>query len=218
MVPNFAEWRRYAEASLAASKSHGGDNLTLAISPPTTPAGLRIIENQLGQALPASFRRVVTKFAAAFELSWFLPDERKPPFRGIFCGQMSWNVERLVTLEEGRRGWVRNVFPDPENSYDRVWHDKLAIHEVGNGDLLALDLVAPGNPLVYLSHDDGEGHGYALGSDFCDAMSRWTRLGCVGAEDWQWLPFVSGPSSGLIVDGDNARRWRDWFGIDRHLG
>ncbi|MBO9701771.1 MAG: hypothetical protein J7604_16310 [Sporocytophaga sp.] len=43
--------------------------------------------------------------------------------------------------------------------------------------------------IVYLGHDDGEGHGYIMANSFSDLLNKWTKLGCVGGEDWQWLPL-----------------------------
>ncbi len=68
--------------------------------------------------------------------------------------------------------------------YNVVWHGKLAFHDVPSGDQLAFDLNEPSNPVVYLSHDDGEGHGYRLGNDFIDFVERWSMVGCTGPEDW----------------------------------
>jgi len=95
-----------------------------------------------------------------------------------------------------------------------VWHDKLAFAEVGNGDLLAFDTaVSDDGPIVYLSHDDGDGHGKRMADNFVDLMERWSPLGCPGSEDWQWIPFCD-TSSGLIdPNGPNADRWRQWLGI-----
>ena len=157
------------------------------------------------------------EFSAHFELTWFLPDGAVSPFKEIFCGTVSWSLDRVLELDAAKQRWIDEVFPNENDAYDRVWHHKLAVSEVGNGDYLALDLKKPNAPLTYLSHDDGEGHGYVLGVSFEDAVDRWLRLGGVGAEDWQWLPFVSGPDSGLDPEGANAMRWRSWFGIDRHL-
>ncbi|MGV3719452.1 MAG: SMI1/KNR4 family protein [Actinomycetota bacterium] len=154
------------------------------------------------------------------ELKWFLPDETRfpAPFQEIFCGECYWDLHQLVALEESRRSWISSVFPDPENEYDRVWHQKLAFMEVGNGDLLALDLGQEGAPVVYLSHDGGESHGYLLGRDFADFIDRWSLLGCPGAEDWQMAPFLSGPTSYLEVQGERAAQWRSVFGMPRLEG
>src|SRR5260370_274266 len=67
-------------------------------------------------------------------------------------------------------------------------------------------------PVVFLSHDGSERHGSWLGRDFEDYVDRLSRLGCVGAEDWQWAPFVEDARSGLMPGGPAACRWRGWVG------
>lgn len=217
MTDRYVLWRNACEAAVRAGRALGAEPVSLSIAPPATDAEVVVVERALGVSLPASLRRVLTEFSSAFELRWFLPDGADVPFEGIFSGQMTWGLSKLVEIEENRRDWVRNVFPNVDDPYDRVWHDKLAIHDVGNGDLVALDLRQQGTPLVYVSHDDGAGHGYLLGRDFEDALDRWLPLGCVGAEDWQWMPFVTSKDSGLDPEGANAKRWRHWFGIDAQL-
>lgn len=57
----------------------------------------------------------------------------KPPSPlQIFCGTLSCDVYKLVELNREPKSWVDNVFPDPGNKYDRVWHNELAFHNVGN--------------------------------------------------------------------------------------
>lgn len=122
----------------------------------------------------------------------------------------------LVALEQERQGWVRNCFPDPNDSYDRIWHNKLAFQDVGNGDMLALDLRVVDSPVVYLSHEGDDFHGTILAHNFLDFVDRWSLLGFVGAEDWQLEKFVNSPSDGLDPNGDNAKMWREWFGLKIH--
>ena len=178
-------------------------------------ATIETVEKQIGVTLPPAFRRVLLEFSAEVEFSWFLPDGRDlpEPFHEIFCGGCSWSLRRLPEIQESLKGWVSTVFPNPTDPYDRVWHQKLGFLEVGNGDMLAVD-VAPASSgrVVYLSHDDGEGHGRCLGYDFADFVGRWSELGCPGAEDWQWLPFASdkGP---IEPNGSRAREWRSIFGM-----
>lgn len=51
------------------------------------------------------------------------------------------------------------------DDYDKVWYRKLPFLEVGKGDFVAIDIGSDdAEPVVYLSHDDGEGHGYILGT------------------------------------------------------
>ena len=46
--------------------------------------------------------------------------------------------------------------------------------------------------------------------NLCD---DWTRVACVGAEDWQWLPFCSGKTEGIEPNGSNAVLWRRTMGL-----
>ncbi|MNN71967.1 hypothetical protein D3C81_1879570 [compost metagenome] len=86
-----------------------------------------------------------------------------------------------------------------------MWHNKLAFLEVGNGDYFAFDLNEEGTyPIVYLSHDDGEGHGYIIAKNFIELIDNWSRICFVGSEDWQWLPFVQSSESGILPDSDSA--------------
>lgn len=97
---------------------------------------------------------------------------------------------------------------------DCVWHNKLGFMEVGKGDYIAFDLLVPNDPpVVYLSHDDGQGHGFILGHNFIDFMNRWTRIGCVGREGWQMFPFLEGPNTGIMPDSENAIKWRDYLKV-----
>ena len=50
----------------------------------------------------------------------------------------------------------------------QMGNTKLGFMNVPNGDVIAFDMKESEiNPsVVYLSHDDGEGHGYILGKDF----------------------------------------------------
>jgi hypothetical protein len=174
------------------------------------------VEARMELHLPEAFRVVLEQLSAAVSLRWQLPIDRRPPepLRGIFSGGCEWSLADLPLLEFQRRHWVEQVFPDPENPYDRVWHEKLAFQAAPNGDLIALDLhVATFGRVVYLSHDDGGGHGYTLGQDFTEFIDKWTQLGCPGPEDWQMLPFVESATSGIDAYGANARLWRDWFGM-----
>lgn len=136
------------------------------------------------------------------------------PFRENFCGELNWSLKSLIRIEESRKKWIEICFPDVKDDYDRVWHDKLAFQEVANGDLIAIDLRPEHiGEVVYLSHDDGEGHGMVLAPSLSDLIDRWVPLACTGGEDWQWLPFFEN-GRGLNADGDNAHAWRRLLRID----
>ena len=83
--------------------------------------------------------------------------------------------------------------------------------EVGNGDYLAIELEKENyGKIVYLSHDGGDGHGYYLANNFKELLTNWSKVGCVGGEDWQWLTFYR---SGVGIDPscENAKLWADFI-------
>jgi SMI1 / KNR4 family (SUKH-1) len=208
-------WITRWEQALQACRRLGGDARELSIGQPATEQAVVAVEKELKLALPSSLRQTLIGFAAEVEFRWFLPKgiALPEPLRGIFSGECSWSLSRLVELEQSRKDWVEICFPNVEDEYDLVWHNKLAFLPVSNGDLLALDLSLPSAPVIYLSHDDGLGHGYKLGADFADFIDRWTRLGCPGAEDWQMIPFAKSPASLIDPDCENGLLWRSLFGL-----
>jgi hypothetical protein len=178
----------------------------LSIEPPASETALTGIEKELGRPLPFELRQFAATVSRRITFRWNLPEEFKlpQPLRQIFGGGLDYGVSRIPEHEKGRAGWQAECFPDANDPYDKVWHDKLAFHDVKNGDYLGFD---PDGRVVYLSHDDGQGHGYVMASSFPDLLARWVPLGCPGPEDWQWLPFVSSPLSGVLPDSVNATHW-----------
>jgi hypothetical protein len=187
-------WR----AALDACSARGGETRPLAIEPPATEAHVAEVERALGQALPPRLRRFFLEEAASVQFQWSLPTNSGAPFVDIFSGELSLSLDRLADLaaENARRG-------------------RVAIQGVANGDLLAIDIRKPGEPVVFLSHDGSDGDGVVLGRDLDDYLSRHAALGGVGPEDAQWLPFVSHIADERVLDpdGDAADRWRRWFGL-----
>lgn len=200
---------------IGAAAANLSSECVIEVAPPASLGEVARVEASLQRPLPARFRRAVLGFSRRVTIRWKLPDGKDPPheFRGIFAGELGWNLETLLELETSRQEWMRVCFPNPNDPYDVVWHRKFPFFSVGNSDMLAIDDADPGQPVVYLSHDDGEGHGKRLGSDFIDYVTRLSRLGCPGAEDWQWLPFHDSQIDLLNPDGPAAARWRSWFGM-----
>lgn len=200
-------WRR----TLTAIARIGGSTEPLKIESPAPEGEIESVEDALGFRLPRSFRNTVLKYSRSASFGWFFPDDYELPhdLSGIFRGCCYWSLDHLIELNEAKNSWIREVFPDPADPYDGVWHGKFAFYEVGNGDYLSIDLKEKDNEeVVYLSHDDGEGHDRKMAPNFEELILRWSRLGCVGGEDWQWLPFMDGPDGYLDPDCDNAREFR----------
>lgn len=181
------------------------------IGRPASESDVRAIEQTIDRGLPLSFRNVLLEYSSSVDVAWQLPDAIEPPFRGIFSGECRWSLQSLPSLLESHRSWLKECFNDPSNPYAAVWHDKLPFLQVGNGDFVTIDL--SNDTVVYLSHDDGEGHGFRLGADFEDYVDRSCRLGCVGTEDWQWIHFTTGSESFLLPDSENGKSWQRWFGL-----
>jgi len=188
----------------------------LIVMPPADPRQVAELESAVGTRLPGAFRDVLLTVSAHVEFRWFGGDRTfAPPFHHNFSGDLHWSVDLTAQIETSRKSWCSVAFNNPEDAYDAVWHNKLAFCEIANGDLIAFDLAADRyGQVVYLSHDDGEGHGYVLAQDFRDLLARWLPLACTGGEDWQWLPFIVGPSSGLEPYAEPAMAWRRVLGID----
>jgi hypothetical protein len=210
-------WTIRWHAALAASRKKGQRDDTrwgpgrVVIGPPAKPDEVAAVERSSGMPMPITVRRLFLT-ARSVEAVWLFADsdDGPPPFRGIFAGECVWSLDRMPDEIDDYRRWVSEVFPDRDNPYDAVWHGKYPLLRAANDDRIAID----GEGRVrYLSHDDGWGHGRVLGRDVFDFLEAWTRLGCPGPEDWQWLPFVAPDGEGLDPDGDNGRTWREWFGL-----
>jgi hypothetical protein len=187
-------WR----AALDACAARGGETRPLVIEPPATAARVAEVEAALGHALPPRLRRFFLEEAASVQFQWFLPTGGEPPFGDISSGELSISLERLTDL-----------------AAQHVRKGRVAFHLVANGDLVAIDVRKTGEPVVFISHEGGDGDGVILGRDLDDYLARHAALGGVGAEDGQWLPFVSEIDDERILDpdGDAADRWRRWFGL-----
>ncbi|MGY6501914.1 MAG: SMI1/KNR4 family protein [Acidimicrobiales bacterium] len=184
------------------------------VAPPATHEQVDAVESALGVVLPESFRSALTTLSAAVSWSWWASGPFPEPFDDIFSGNLHWSIDTLVARDEQRRQWIETVFPDPDSYWDASWRDKVAFQAVGNGDLLAIDLdPARSGAVVYLSHELGEGHGYVLADSLVDLVDRWVPLGCPGAEDWQWLPFVPWDEGPIDPTCPAARRWVDMLGL-----
>ena len=176
------------------------------IDEPASTEELNQIESTLGRALPQDLKDFALSVSRRIRFDWQLPEGYELPenLNEVFAGRLDYDLSAIPQHEDGRAGWQRECFPNLDDPYDAVWHQKLAFHDVPNGDYLGFD---PSGKVVYLSHDDGEGHGYVLAPSFSELLTRWVPLGCPGPEDWQWLPFVSGPDSGIVPDCEAAGEW-----------
>lgn len=201
---------------LQRMKELGGDARTLIFEGPALFDDVHEIEQQLSYPIPDDFKNILLTVSSHCEFKWFLPDNFQLPdeLRGIFCGEIHWGLNFILQFNKAKDSWVSDVFPDPNNEYDKVWHDKFVFQEVGNGDFISIDLSSKAyGKVVYISHDDGDGHGYVMANSFSELLSKWTQLGCVGGEDWQWLPFCENKTSIINPSCPMAKLWLQTIGI-----
>ncbi|MVO15284.1 SMI1/KNR4 family protein [Parasedimentitalea huanghaiensis] len=204
------------EETLKSIDRFGGEVEDLVIERAATQDEVQQVESNLGHRLPESFRRMLTGFSKSVEMTWSLPEELElaDPFSEIFRGNIHWSLDQLEKLESARQDWIRECFPNPSDPYDRVWHNKLVFYEIENGDFISLDLSATHHgEVVYLSHDDGQGHGVRLAKSFDDFIHSWSMLAGVGGEDWQWLPFYDPQNACLDYSGEHAMKFRKIIGL-----
>lgn len=201
---------------LSAVSDGGGEASELTIEQPCTPKEVAEIEASLGSEIPISFKETLIQFSRRVEFRWSLSTDfgLSSAVDEATSGELCWSCDEIVSINKSREEWAKMIAPNPIGSYDLIWHNKFAFQSIGNGDFLAIDTSSTSSqPVVYLSHDDGHGHGFLLGSDFQDFLRRWSYIGCSGGEYWKWLPFVHDPDSFVDPKCENARIWREALGL-----
>lgn len=197
----------------------GGFTQDFIVKEPATEEEIAQVEAQLGTKIPADFRNALLNISSHLEFYWnIFPDETQvlelpDELAEIFSGELHFGLDLLLDLEEDRNDWISECYPDYNDPYDKIYHNKLAFQKVGNGDFLAIDLEAEtyGN-IVYLSHDGSELHGYVMANSFTQFLDEYTRLGCVGGEDWQWETFTNNQITTIDSQCDNAKLWLKTIG------
>ncbi|WP_028777253.1 SMI1/KNR4 family protein [Shimazuella kribbensis] len=113
------------------------------------------------------------------------------------------NLESFESfVEEFDEKWKNN------KGYRSSLHNKLKFMSVDNGDVIAFDLTATGEPpVVYWDHETEEVT--YLAPTFHDFIDHITRLKCIGNELCQYAPFLT--DEGLDTDGEVGDKWRNWF-------
>ena len=184
---------------------------------PATERVLKETEKKLEYTIPPCMRELFIFFSRKIVFSAWLPEELELPhaLRDIFSASFEISVDELINAERSRKSWVNECFSNPLDSYDKVWHNKLGFMTVANGDVIAFDLDDDRDDkrVIYLSHDDGRGHGYVLGDNFDDFFCNLLLVGGCGNEDWQMMPFIENATSGINPNCENAKIFRELIGL-----
>src|SRR5947207_1767702 len=119
-------WVQRWNRALDACRVLGGDSRELIVGKPAETEAVAAVERELALEIPASFKRVLTGYAAQLDFTWSLPRNFVLPdaLRDVRRSRCNWDLSRLVEVENTRRRWADAVFPNREDPYDRVWHDK----------------------------------------------------------------------------------------------
>ena len=183
----------------------------------STEQELKDIEATIGTSIPPSLRETFLNFSKKIWLLATFPEtlEIPPNLKDVFSANFLISPDELLNAEDDRKSWVEGCFPNLEDPYDKVWHNKLGFMTVPNGDVIAFDLndSKEDKRVVYLCHDGCEYHGYVLGESFSDYFSKLLLIGGCGNEGWQMEPFISNSVSGIDPDCDNAREYRKIIGL-----
>jgi len=223
---NFDLFKKFLNLFLEKIETLGGNIDPLTIGEPATEEEIKAVEEQLGYILPSYFREVLLENTAHLDFYWDINDitdegdiSLPDKLVEIFRGQLLFGLDLLLDYEDDRKGWVKEVYPDYNNEYDRVWHNKMSFHQVGNGDYIAIELELENyGKVVYLSHDGSENHGLYIASNFKEFLMNYAAIGCIGGEDWQWEPFYT-KGKGIDPTSENAQAWYKVLGIDpKELG
>lgn len=77
--------------------------------------------------IPDDFKNVLLTVSSHCEFKWFLPDDFPLPeqLRQIFSGELHWGIDFILQFNESKDVWIKKVFPDINNEYDKVWHKNL---------------------------------------------------------------------------------------------
>ncbi len=218
---NFELFKKRLNLFLEKIEDLGGDTDPLTIEKSATEDEIKAVEAKLGYTMPPHFREVLLENTAHLDFYWDINDitdegdiSLPDKLVEIFRGQLLFGLDLLLDYEDDRKGWVKEVYPDYNNEYDRIWHNKMSFHQVGNGDYIAIEL-EPENygKVVYLSHDGSENHGLYIASNFKEFLMNYAAIGCIGGEDWQWEPFYT-KGKGIDPTCENAQAWHKVLAIN----
>jgi len=207
---------------------------------------LDALETTLGEPLPAQLRWLLS-WASEWQFGWdagdeALSDELEECTGGQLQagGRLQWSAQQLEedNLRGQLLGWLEHhqelieAFgwneDDKEGEvplaegYLAFWQNHFPFAVMPNGDLLTIDTRNPdpqSQPVRYFFHElEGDDMtGLHLAPNLFSFISRWTALGCVGMEWFEWQPFWrddnygQDPNAGLDLQGETARLWLDWL-------
>lgn len=185
---------------------------------PADEEQLAALEERVGP-LPPALRQALGEFSrsAVLKVDFSTAAQEHLPLtaqlrKALSGARLVLSLDEIAQAEALRRDLAENIFTRGD-AYDEVWQDKLAFMRAAGDDLLAIDPQDGAGAVVYLSANEGPGHGVRLADDFADFLDRYLVIGAVGPEDRQWLPFCGEDGAGLQPDSENAYLFREAIGL-----
>ncbi|MCA9138098.1 MAG: SMI1/KNR4 family protein [Planctomycetales bacterium] len=192
------------------------------IKPPLQPDLVRRFEKRFGIELPKDFFDVITKLGRSATIDLGGVDVSHPAYPDwdefsrampnlMFGHQLElWSFDTVKKEYGPYSDWSNTLDQFDESDYDTHYLNKLPIHMIGNGDIVALDLES-GIP-TYLSHDgDADLQGASLANSFVDLISRWTEAGLPWLDFIPSTPFYDHRKRIISTDNDYVTRLHHWL-------
>jgi hypothetical protein len=202
---DYSTWIGTARDFVSSLVSLPGEvNVETSVAPPMTQHEADVLARSLPMGLPRVIRDFLTEGSSRCECRyWWEPPARPwPELREIFPSQnfidggpSFCHPEILADLQESRLDWAEGFDGDDDESRrDReLWTRSAPFSEIGNGDLLALDISEDTDdpPVVYLSHEGGSN---VIAPSFNHFLQHWEVMSYIGPEIWLLNDWIDGRS------------------------
>lgn len=190
---NLIEWQQQWKQLLHQLEQKGADTALL-WEEPATDQEITDIENQLEITLPEELRSLLQDGGKQVIVYWQISYPQTAAFD--LSGDVGWNMESIDFSD----------FGDDEQIDQKRY---LCFYHAGNGDELLLDLYSnPQRPMVFhWGHETGEFR--ILAVSITDFLNKVTELSGIGAEEWQYTPFID--NCGLNLYSQSSKKWKQWI-------
>jgi cell wall assembly regulator SMI1 len=185
---------------------------------PASEKAVAATEGKLKVRLPAELQEFYRTVADGYAMFWQADEnDAKQPFGGLEVPKLSalaemysaWRGMALYTPEQSDKyGFPYTKDPAlAKRAAARQWH-WLPVIEEGNGDLICVDLSAPGGSVVFHKHDwldGGSGDdGHPLAPSWRAFLANWGSV-CFQLPDGLYWPSCFRQGGGVVWDSEMFR-------------
>lgn len=190
---NLIEWQQQWKQLLHQLEQKGASTALL-WEEPATDQEITDMEQELEVTLPEELRSLLQDGGKKVTMYWQITYSQTAAFD--LSGDIGWNIESIMFSD----------FGDDEQIDQKRY---LCFYHAGNGDELLLDLYSnPQRPMVFhWGHEIGEFR--ILAVSLTDFLNKVTELSGIGAEEWQYTPFID--NCGLNLYSQQSKKWKQWI-------